>query len=143
MPPRPPGVHTHEAWKAQVLVQELLVGTPFDALPKGADGRRSWEATPQQRLERLLKENEHPIGLLWNGAALRFRLGVDPLEPLLVAGFRQGGFASAVGEVVAHAADGMQGLLDRGSFLQALITQILVEVGVVQENVDHSLTHVL
>jgi len=57
--------------KAQVLVQELPLGTLFDALPKGADGRRSWEATPQQRLERLLKESEHPIGLLWNGVALR------------------------------------------------------------------------
>jgi len=57
--------------KAQLLVQELPLGTPFDALPKGADGRRTWEATPQQRLERLLKESEHPIGLLWNGVALR------------------------------------------------------------------------
>ncbi len=57
--------------KAQLLVQELPLGSPFDALPKGADGRRSWEATPQQRLERLLKESEHPIGLLWNGVALR------------------------------------------------------------------------
>ena len=57
--------------KAQLLVQELPVGTPFDALPKGLDGRRQWEATPQQRLERLLKESEHPIGLLWNGVALR------------------------------------------------------------------------
>ena len=57
--------------KAQLLVQELPLGTPFDALPKGTDGRRSWEATPQQRLERLLKESEHPIGLLWNGVALR------------------------------------------------------------------------
>jgi N-6 DNA Methylase len=57
--------------KAQLLVQELPLGTPFDALPKGADGRRGWEATPQQRLERLLKDSEHPIGLLWNGVALR------------------------------------------------------------------------
>jgi hypothetical protein len=57
--------------KAQLLVQELPLGTPFDALPKGANGRRCWEATPQQRLERLLKESEHPIGLLWNGVALR------------------------------------------------------------------------
>jgi len=57
--------------KAQLLVQELPLGTPFDALPRGADGRRSWEATPQQRLERLLKESEHPIGLLWNAVALR------------------------------------------------------------------------
>ena len=60
-----------EPLKAQLLVQELPLGMPFDALPKGADGRRSWEATPQQRLERLLKESEHPIGLLWNGVALR------------------------------------------------------------------------
>ena len=57
--------------KAQMLVQELPLGTLFDTLPKGTDGRRSWEATPQQRLERLLKESEHPIGLLWNGVALR------------------------------------------------------------------------
>jgi len=57
--------------KAQLLVQELPLGAPFDALPKGMDGRRQWEATPQQRFERLLKESEHPIGLLWNGAALR------------------------------------------------------------------------
>jgi hypothetical protein len=57
--------------KAQLLVQELPPGTPFDALPKGLDGRRSWEATPQQRLERLLKESEQPICLLRNGVALR------------------------------------------------------------------------
>jgi hypothetical protein len=57
--------------KAQLLVQELPPGMPFDAVPKGLDGRRQWEATPQQRLERLLKESEHPIGLLWNGVALR------------------------------------------------------------------------
>jgi hypothetical protein len=60
-----------EPLKAQLLVQELPLGMPFDALPKGADGRRSWEATPQQRLERLLKGSEHPIGVLWNGVALR------------------------------------------------------------------------
>jgi hypothetical protein len=30
-----------------------------------------WDATPQQRFERLLKETEHPIGILFNGAALR------------------------------------------------------------------------
>ena len=77
--------------KAQMLVQELPLGTPFDALPKGADGRRSWEATPQQRLERLLKESEHPIGLLWNGVALRLVVAprgessghlTFPLEPM-------------------------------------------------------------
>jgi hypothetical protein len=30
-----------------------------------------WDATPQQRFERLLKETEIPIGLLFNGASLR------------------------------------------------------------------------
>ncbi|MFN9659791.1 MAG: Eco57I restriction-modification methylase domain-containing protein, partial [Cyanobacteriota bacterium] len=77
--------------KAQLLVQELPLGTPFDALPKGAAGRRCWEATPQQRLERLLKESEHPIGLLWNGVALRLVVAPQgessghltfPLEPM-------------------------------------------------------------
>ena len=55
----------------QLLVQELPAGTSFDAIPKGGDGRRQWEASPQQRLERLLKESEQPIGVLWNGVALR------------------------------------------------------------------------
>jgi len=77
--------------KAQLLVQELPLGTAFDALPKGLDGRRQWEATPQQRLERLLKESEHPIGLLWNGVALRLVFAprgessghlTFPLEPM-------------------------------------------------------------
>ena len=64
-------VQVERAVKAQILVQELPLGTAFDALPIGLDGRKQWEATPQQRLERLLKESEHPIGLLWNGVALR------------------------------------------------------------------------
>ena len=77
--------------KAQLLVQELPLGTAFDALPKGLDGRQQWEATPQQRLERLLKESEHPIGLLWNGVALRLVFAprgessghlTFPLEPM-------------------------------------------------------------
>ena len=46
---------------------------------------------PQQRLERLLKESEHPIGLLWNGVALRLVFAprgessghlTFPLEPM-------------------------------------------------------------
>ena len=51
----------------QALVQELPLGTGFDE-PLRDSG---WEATPQQRFERLLKESEHPIGLLCNGMALR------------------------------------------------------------------------
>ena len=50
-----------------MLAQELPAGTGFDDPLK--DTR--WEATPQQRFERLLKESEHPIGLLFNGGALR------------------------------------------------------------------------
>ncbi|MCS5700274.1 BREX-1 system adenine-specific DNA-methyltransferase PglX [Cyanobium sp. FGCU-52] len=51
----------------QALVQELPLGTGFHE-PLRESG---WEATPQQRFERLLKESEHPIGLLFNGMALR------------------------------------------------------------------------
>ena len=44
-------------------------GLDFDA-PWNPSGN-GWDATPQQRFERLLKETEHPIGILFNGAALR------------------------------------------------------------------------
>ena len=44
-------------------------GRDFDAAwnPSG----HGWDATPQQRFERLLKETEIPIGLLFNGNQLR------------------------------------------------------------------------
>lgn len=44
-------------------------GRDFDAAwnPSG----HGWDATPQQRFERLLKETEIPIGLLFNGSQLR------------------------------------------------------------------------
>jgi hypothetical protein len=44
-------------------------GRDFDATwnPTG----NGWDATPQQRFERLLKETEIPIGLLFNGSQLR------------------------------------------------------------------------
>ena len=67
--PNPKGIDN--GIKAQILIKELPTGMPFDHLPKNKDGRREWEATPQQRIERLLKESEHPIGILWNGIALR------------------------------------------------------------------------
>ena len=41
----------------------------FDA-PWNPTGQ-GWDASPQQRFERLLKESEHPIGILFNGTALR------------------------------------------------------------------------
>lgn len=44
-------------------------GRDFDA-PWNPTGH-GWDATPQQRFERLLKETEHPIGILFNGSQLR------------------------------------------------------------------------
>ncbi|MEN9541385.1 MAG: hypothetical protein RLZZ459_1476, partial [Cyanobacteriota bacterium] len=61
------------ATKLQALVLDLTQsgewGRDFDAAwnPSG----HGWDATPQQRFERLLKETEIPIGLLFNGSQLR------------------------------------------------------------------------
>jgi len=44
-------------------------GRDFDA--KWNPTGHGWDATPQQRFERLLKETEIPIGLLFNGSQLR------------------------------------------------------------------------
>ncbi len=52
--------------RPQVLVS--VVSGNFDSLPEHHKG---WRATPHARLERLLRENEVPIGLLYNGTALR------------------------------------------------------------------------
>ncbi len=52
--------------RPQVLVS--VVSGNFDTLP---DHHTGWRATPHARLERLLRENEVPIGLLYNGTALR------------------------------------------------------------------------
>ena len=60
-----------EGWQALVLDLTQLNewGQEFDEAwnPTG----HGWDATPQQRFERLLKETEHPIGILFNGTALR------------------------------------------------------------------------
>ncbi len=67
------GVPKFEGEGLQALVLDLTQlgewGRSFDDSwnPTG----NGWDATPQQRLERLLKESEHPIGLLFNGAQLR------------------------------------------------------------------------
>jgi hypothetical protein len=52
-----------------MLVQELASGIDLDAVTE-KDARR-WEASPQVRFERLLRETEVPIGLLANGTHLR------------------------------------------------------------------------
>jgi hypothetical protein len=52
-----------------LLVQRLPRGQGFDAVLRG-DGV-GWAASPQVRLERLLREKEVPLGLIDNGLALR------------------------------------------------------------------------
>ena len=67
------GVPKFEGEGFQALVLDLTQlhewGREFDEAwnPTG----HGWDATPQQRFERLLKESEHPIGILFNGSALR------------------------------------------------------------------------
>jgi hypothetical protein len=52
-----------------MLVQSLPTNADFDAVHVGDD--RHWQATPQARFERLLRETEVPIGLLFNHTHLR------------------------------------------------------------------------
>ncbi len=55
-----------------MLVQALPRTVDFDAVEEERQANdRSWHAAPQARLERLLREREVPIGLLWNGTHLR------------------------------------------------------------------------
>jgi len=67
------GVPKEDGAGLQALVLDLTAqgewGRDFDA-PWNPTGH-GWDATPQQRFERLLKETEHPIGLLFNGSQLR------------------------------------------------------------------------
>ena len=67
------GVPKFEGEGLQALVLDLTEqgawGLPFDE-PWNPTGH-GWDATPQQRFERLLKETEHPIGILFNGSELR------------------------------------------------------------------------
>lgn len=59
---------TENPLKWLLLIQELPLGTPLDEMT--AD-ERHWQATPQARFERLLRETKVPIGLLSNGTHLR------------------------------------------------------------------------
>ncbi len=52
-----------------VLVELVPTGTDLDRDPH-AEGRR-WQASPQMRFERLLRETGVPVGLLCNGTHLR------------------------------------------------------------------------
>ncbi len=62
-----PGDADSPAWA--LLIQTLLPRTSFD--DPGAEEYRRWHASPQVRLERLLRETGVPAGILWNGVALR------------------------------------------------------------------------
>jgi hypothetical protein len=53
-----------------MLIQELSSGTPLDE-PSAADSARHWNASPQAKFERLLRETGVPIGLLSNRRSLR------------------------------------------------------------------------
>ena len=53
-----------------MLVQALAPGTPLDKTPDD-DGRTGWSASPQAKLERLMREVKVTAGLLCNGDALR------------------------------------------------------------------------
>lgn len=52
-----------------MMIQVLPIGTPLDEMVEKDD--RRWQATPQARFERLLRERQVPIGLLANGTHLR------------------------------------------------------------------------
>jgi len=66
--PEPAQTDGHaSAWL--MLIEVLPTGTPLDEIVT-TDERR-WQATPQARFERLLRETHVPIGLLCNGTHLR------------------------------------------------------------------------
>jgi hypothetical protein len=51
-----------------MLIQELPSGCEIDE-PHEADSSRHWNAAPQAKFERLLRETGVPIGLLSNPAS--------------------------------------------------------------------------
>ncbi|WP_437202059.1 Eco57I restriction-modification methylase domain-containing protein [Planctomicrobium sp. SH664] len=53
-----------------MLIQELASGAAFDE-PGEVDSHRHWNAAPQAKFERLLRETSIPIGLLFNQRQLR------------------------------------------------------------------------
>ncbi len=57
--------------KALILVRVLPTGTPLDDPPREQSKSAAWHASPQARLERLLRETEVPAAVLCNGHELR------------------------------------------------------------------------
>lgn len=56
-------------WLMQILV--LATNTNFDDAGEEDAKSKNWQASPQSKFERLLREKEIPIGLLCNGRELR------------------------------------------------------------------------
>lgn len=54
-----------------MLVQVIPSGTLFDEIDPELEKSGKWNASPQAKFERLLRETQIPIGLLCNGADLR------------------------------------------------------------------------
>jgi hypothetical protein len=52
-----------------LLVKVLPTGTDFDAVEE--TDSRHWQASPQAKFERLLRQTQIPIGLLFNGRQIR------------------------------------------------------------------------
>jgi hypothetical protein len=52
-----------------LLIKVLPMGTDFDAAEE--EGSRHWQASPQAKFERLLRQTQIPIGLLFNGRQIR------------------------------------------------------------------------
>jgi hypothetical protein len=52
-----------------LLIQEIPKGTEFDTV--AVSDERRWQASPQARFERLLRETRFPTGLLVNGRQIR------------------------------------------------------------------------
>ncbi len=60
--------------RPQLLIQELPMqadGEPLELDRRQASGDQGWRASPQERFERLLRETEVQLGLLFNGSQLR------------------------------------------------------------------------
>jgi hypothetical protein len=64
-----PGVRGESDW--QILIQDLPASINMDQGGQNAD-ERSWQASPQARFERLLRDTSIPIGILVNPHAIRF-----------------------------------------------------------------------
>ena len=54
-----------------MLIQRVKLGLDLDDTPETDAKDHRWQASPQARFERLLRETQVPIGLLSNGTHLR------------------------------------------------------------------------